>query len=182
MKRLVVSDIFDLAHSIYNNAHHNKEVYAVLFFEEAEALMRELLAYDDVNVGCIEIWDAAFNDYSQEYYVCLDQEMTLWVQKAYDETADNYKGKYLGFEADKVYVDGRANYSIVKAQYNEDCEFIEVTFTDEVCPPHFELDDEEDEPTPDFMTYMRSVDKSLKSEMQKMVDLLDLIVDTMEEE
>lgn len=181
MKRLVVSDMFDLAQSIYNSARHNKEVCAVLFFEEAEALMRELLAFDDVDVGCIDISDAAFNDYAAEYLVVLSPDRTLWIEKAcaYENGSD--KCKYLNFEADKVYVDGRASYSIVKAQENEDCEFIEITFTEDICPPYFEADEDESECDEAIENVNKNIiDYTLKDDIDKLFDALKTFKEIME--
>ena len=143
MKKLVVNDIYDFRDKIYDYANSGKTVYVALFFDAATALMRALLERSNVSVGYIDLDDDGCG-YQKEYYVILDDTLTLSVERAWQ---DDDGGCYLGFAADMLLIDGDASYSIVKAVENSNCTFCELTMEDymlyHICD--YEDDEENDE-------------------------------------
>lgn len=174
MRRIIVEDIFDIAYTMHDCAFvKKKDVCAILFFEQAEALMRELLQYECVSVGALEIENGMFNDYDSEYMVTLTSSLELFVEKILVKD-DNGEDKYLHFEADKVFVDGRASYAVVTAQTNDDCEFFELVFTDED-----EVEDgEHEEPAKEKVEEKKDDDSASKD--CKAGDALDALFDVLE--
>ena len=110
LDKFIYKNIKDLADRIISQSRNKKMVYAVLFYDEASALVKELLKQEDVCISYIDICDPTINGYDKEYYVILTEELELCAEEAYFETNDR-KG-YLGFDADVLYIDGRANSRI----------------------------------------------------------------------
>lgn len=130
MKRIVVSDIFDLASRMLEKVDKCATVSAVLFGEEAFELMRELLSCELISAGCIDIENA--NDYDLEYYVTIEcDDMTLWVEPAWSKGDEHQETGYIKNDTDILYIDGGASYAIVKAQENSNCKIYQVDFRDE---------------------------------------------------
>lgn len=88
-------------------------VYAVLFYNEAKKLLRELLAYDSVSVKTITLEDPWYDGYEKEYYVSLSGDSELRIEKAYHEANVYHDAKYYTIGDAYVYIDEDANSSIV---------------------------------------------------------------------
>lgn len=142
MEKRTFDDIYDLSDLMYNHAVNGKTIYAALFYEEASALIRGLLEYDEVSVRCIDIAEERCGGYNKEYYVILNGDLTLWAEKAWHDKTEFNKASYLYFEADELFIDGAASYAIVKEQGNPSCVTTEVDFNSST--EHYDMDDEED--------------------------------------
>ena len=121
--KFIYHDYSELANSILADCKQKKTVYTILFFDEAVQLIKELLKNEEISIGYLEIQDSYYNGYNMEYYVIVDDELSLCVEEAL--ASDEYhKNKYLSFYADRVYIDGRACSRIVTD--NEISDYIEI--------------------------------------------------------
>ena len=108
MKRLVLSDISELAEYMIGKVAEEFNVTATLFYDDAVALTRELMSYEDIDVGCLEIMTPEYNGYKKEYYVTLSEDNVLAVEPAWKD------GKYLNAEPDLMIIDGDSSHKIVE--------------------------------------------------------------------
>lgn len=106
MKQLKLKNISDLAEYMLEHASDGLNVDAVLFYDDAASLMREILLYD-VDTGYIEIAKSIYAGYTKEYYVTLSDDMVLSVEPAMSD------GKYKTSEPDLMIIDGNASHHIV---------------------------------------------------------------------
>ena len=118
MEKKIFQDAASLAEYMVDNVEHRHYIVATLFFDEAQELLRELLLYDNISIGTIEIEDKLFDDYCGEYYISLTEEYILSVEKAfkYDQ--------YLITEAELMLIDSDASSRIIRI--NSSSDFIEI--------------------------------------------------------
>lgn len=143
MEKRTFECIYNLSDLMYMEAAGGKKVYAAFFYEDATALIRGLLEYDDISISCIDIAEEKCNGYNKEYYVVLDSDLTLWVEEAWQDKTEYNKEGYLYFESDMLFIDGAASYAIVKSQGNSSCECFEVDFEKSIYD--YDTDDEDDD-------------------------------------
>lgn len=148
MRKIKAKSAFEIAVNMLDCAENGKYVYAVLFFDAAVAVMRNLVCYDDVSVFNINLNDPMCNNYNKEYYISLDPEYTLAIDPAWTDKNQYHDAGYLNYDADVVFIDGEAKAKIIdacetKAEMVEldmsDCD-LEDSCEDEDCD---ECDDEE---------------------------------------
>lgn len=150
MKTIKFIDFDEMAYDMMQYAESGKDVTAVLFYEDAGKLMKNLLVYDNVLPGWIELEDVNYNDYDREFYVSLLREegkrFSLFVEKAYKSGLGSNQNKtdYLFCEGDIAYflgdvhssvishVETKRSYEVEIAGRNEDDECEECD--DETCP------------------------------------------------
>lgn len=118
MKSLLFRDAASLAEYMVGNIKNRHYIVAALFFDEAQDLLRELLLYEDIEIGSIEIDSELFDGYCGEYYVSLTDENILSVEKAF------YEDAYLTTEAELMLIDSDASSRILRT--NSSSEFIEI--------------------------------------------------------
>lgn len=140
MDQLCISH-YGLAERMFEDAIQDKNAYAVMFFDDAAELMRELLEFCDVSVGSIECSPSELNGYCKEYYVVLNEHRELYVEPAMNK--DNQK--YLRYEADTLYIDGDASASIIRQNMSDDCACYEIVWGAEEDDEYDDYDDEYDE-------------------------------------
>ena len=115
MERLYIDDFDALANIMHEKALQRKTTYAVLFYDEAIELIRELMVYCDVDVNSIDIAAGDFNGYFKEYVVSLSSDMMLDVEPAWHGANEYVSEGYLWIgSADTIYIDGDASSSILK--------------------------------------------------------------------
>jgi len=114
-------DYVGIASDMFNIASNGKTIYLFTYFDDAVAVMRELLQYNSILVGSIDIAPEKDNWYNKEYYISLSANMTLDVVQAYEED-DSWVG-YIGFVADQVIISKDTNYKtmIEDVNNNEEC-------------------------------------------------------------
>ena len=95
MERLVFNDYKALAECMANAAEQGDTTYAVLFFEDAVGLMKELFRLHDVTVGGIDINQQDYDGYNKEYYISLDGEYQIDIEKAWHDTNEYCDEGYL---------------------------------------------------------------------------------------
>lgn len=103
-----IEDFGDLLYEIA--AEEKATATAVLFYKEARELMKWLLQFDDVKIGCLDLADGG---YEKEYYVTLDDDMFLYVETAYDDSG------YQTVDTEAIFLDGDASAKI--AHINGGC-------------------------------------------------------------
>ena len=90
MKKITINSIEELAEIMHDDAHDGNCVTAILFYDEAIKLMRELMSYDCIIPESFEISPVDFNGYDKEYFVQLGNDMMLAVEKAWRENIPLY--------------------------------------------------------------------------------------------
>lgn len=133
MKNKVFEDFDMLAEYMIDYADEGKVISAVLFYDEAIELMRELLVYEEVEPVLLDISDPKFNGYEQEYYITLTSDYQLCIENAFAN------GVYLTHEADVVLFDGDVNDKVYQACNSDEFDEINVC-EDDICE-HCELKD-----------------------------------------
>lgn len=86
MKKFLIDDLSDVAYAMYENIVEDvcKNVMFVGFYEDASAIIKELLMYDEIIPYNISIEPIEFDNYDKEYYIALDNNFNIWCCKAYD--------------------------------------------------------------------------------------------------
>lgn len=130
MRHLSFIDTEELADYMIDHIEDKHYIVAVLFYEQARDLMKDLLAYADVDCESIEISPEYYNGYADEYYVTLTNEYVLFVEPAKSENT------YLCTDAKLLLIDGDANSRIIDR--NEGSECVEIAFT------YFDEDEDDD--------------------------------------
>ena len=114
-------DYVRIASDMFNIASNGKTIYLFTYFDDAVAVMRELLQYNTILVGGIDIAQKEDDLYEKEYYISVDKNMTIDVEPAYEED-DEWVG-YIGFVADQAIVGKNTDYKtmIEDVNNNEEC-------------------------------------------------------------
>jgi len=140
MRRNFFEDYEELSDYMIDKAQDGLYTVAVLFYDDALGLLRELMRYDDVEVEALDIKPEEYDGYDKEYYVSLADDMVASVEPAY------VGGRYLNAEADLTLIDGGANSAIIKNLPENKCHEIYVGITeDEMEDYDFKLDCDDDE-------------------------------------
>ena len=86
MKKFLINNLSDLAYAMYENIVEDvcKNVMFVGFYEDASAIIKELLIYDEIIPYNISIEPIESDNYDKEYYIALDNNFNIWCCKAYD--------------------------------------------------------------------------------------------------
>lgn len=84
-------------------------IYAFGHYEDIAVLLKELLQYDDIFACNIEL-----NEYSDIYSIVIGEDLGIWIEPMF------VNGKYLGYEADKVYIADDCTTAILKKNENLD--------------------------------------------------------------
>ena len=119
MERIAFAQIADLSEYMINRVEDKEYIVAALFFDDAVELMKNLLLYEEVQVGSIDIADFEYDGYTGEYYVSLLGDYTLCVERALSSE------KYLKTDAALILLDGDVKQAIVEA--NDESECIEIS-------------------------------------------------------
>lgn len=122
MDTLYFLDYMELACYMVDNADDGKAVTAVLFYDDAKELLKELACYEETEIGSIDLHEPEWNGYDKEFYITLDDNLTIWVEEAYHEIEETgFKGYFrFGFENSIALIDGNASSLIVKAAEEND--------------------------------------------------------------
>lgn len=134
MKDLVFTGASEVAEFAYKKAYELEDigcVQVVGFYDKISGVLKEILQYDEVSVGNVELNSADWNGYFKEYYLTIDEDMAVCVEPGY------YKEKeiYLQYEAETLIICDDCNSVIIKNnrhkgaesysyRYDDDCERI----------------------------------------------------------
>lgn len=92
MRKNYFEDYEELADYMVDAVQDEEEYYitAALFYEDAANLAKELLRFENVDIEFFEIEPPEYNNYAREYYVTIDNNLGLSVEKAYNSDKDIY--------------------------------------------------------------------------------------------
>lgn len=127
MRRNYFENHENLCNYIIDKARDGFYSVAVLFYEDAIKLIRELMFYEDITVESLEIAPPKHNGYDKEYYISLTDDLYASVEPAYVD------GRYLNAEADLTLIDSDACYAIIKDLPEKDWYEIYIGATEEEC-------------------------------------------------
>ena len=107
----------DLAEYMGEKALEGKTVTAVLFYEDAKVLLKELACFEDTTIENVEIHEPVYKGYNKEFYVTINDNLCIWVEEAYHEVEETgFKGYYrFGGEDVIALIDSEANSLVIKA-------------------------------------------------------------------
>ena len=117
MKRLHFENMNALAEFMVCGVADKEHIVATLFFDEAKALVKALLQYENIEITAIDMNEPEFDGYCDEYYVSILENHELFVSKAMGD-----KG-YLLTDADIMFISPDASSAIVIR--NDDTDMIE---------------------------------------------------------
>lgn len=121
MKDLVFTDVSEVAEFAYKKAYDLEDigcVQVVGFYEEISDVLKEILQYDEVSVGNIELNSDDWNGYLKEYYLTIDEDMVVCVEPGYYAE----KEIYLQYEAETLIICDDCNSVIIKNNMHEGAE------------------------------------------------------------
>ena len=156
MKTVKFSSIDELAYDMVQHAESGKDITAVMFYEDAGKLLKELLAFSNVKPGFIELEDSAYDGYEKEYYISLISEIdckefSIFVEKAYKSGLGFNRDKtgYLFTDCDIAYLHGEVHSSIIPQIYAKkifEVDFVGgFDFDDKECEKENPFDEKKDE-------------------------------------
>lgn len=108
MRRYYFKNYEELSDYMIDKAQNGFYAVAVLFYEDALRLLRELMFNNDIDVGALDIKPEQYEGYNKEYYVSIADDMVVSVEPAY------VGNRYLDTEADITLIDGSASSTIIK--------------------------------------------------------------------
>ena len=97
----------ELCEYMIDKAQDGFYTVAVLYYADAMKLLAEFMCYDDIKKMFIDIENPEIDNYDREYYISLNGDMELFVEKAY------CNGRYLGTDAMLTLIHGTAHYNAV---------------------------------------------------------------------
>lgn len=121
LKDLVFTDVSEVAEFAYKKAYDLEDigcVQVVGFYEEISDVLKEILQYDEVSVGNIELNSDDWNGYLKEYYLTIDEDMVVCVEPGYYAE----KEIYLQYEAETLIICDDCNSVIIKNNMHEGAE------------------------------------------------------------
>lgn len=123
-------DYAEVAEYITDLAAEGNTVYVAAHYEGARKLVQEIARYVGVEVIALDIEPPEYDGYDKEFYVVLDKEYNLYVEKAWHEANKWHEAGYLMFDADYFLIFGDCNSKIIESPLcDEDgnsCTFIEI--------------------------------------------------------
>lgn len=129
MEKIIFNSYDELASHMFDIANDDGTAYAILFFDDAVQLIKSLLSDDRTTIGGVDIASEEYKGYTKEYFVSLDNEYIVDVQPAWSDECK--EPGYLWFDAEKVYVIGDANSSVIKCIDKAKC--VEIEFDTDEC-------------------------------------------------
>lgn len=102
MRRFFIETFEDLADTMYKMASERKTSCAVLDFDDAEKLIRELLMFDRIQIKCID-----FCSDDNEFYVSVTSDFELYVEQV------KIDDQYVTDESDCIFLGGNVNSKIL---------------------------------------------------------------------
>lgn len=125
MEIINFTDYAELGQYLYDSASKNKNIGIVLFKKDIVYLLRQLMEYDEIDLGHIEIKEEFEDSYSKEYYLIIDEDLSVTVKPVYEENTNNI----IPCDSDIILFDGDVNSKI--AIENDNCIQIEISVTKE---------------------------------------------------
>lgn len=124
-KELIVDDIEELVATVMSDVENIDIAYRIIAkYEEASAIVKELLQYEETSAYHLEIWDEGWDGYDKEFLITIDSTLAILCEPLYQD------GDYLSYDSDKVFImDGCSQKSVADC---EDDVVTIVTYSDSV--------------------------------------------------
>ena len=170
MDRILFSNYSDLEDYMIEHAEEGKMVYAVLFYDDATKLAKELLKHDVTEIKNITLHEADYDNYDKEFYVCLDSDMWIDISEAYHGDLKYHKaGYYIYGDPDAIgLISEDADFRVVNA--GDGCSYMaEIKIGEEdkelhdLCKTYYNAKDDE----------TKTIDEMLKDEFKDMERFTD---------
>ena len=154
----------DLAEFMVKIALEDITVCAVVFYEDAIKLLKELAKYDESTIESVELTNPLYKGYDKEYYVFVDTDLSISVDEAWHDTNEYHEAGYLTFGGHNTvtFVHGDADAKVLKAVGES------VTFEIEI------LDEQECENDNDCENEDEAKFEEVKTEQPEVINLLDV--------
>ena len=129
MKRFLVNDLSEVAYMMYNAVTEDgiEDVVFVGLYDDAVAVMKTLLMFDDTIPYHVTVKPECFEGYDKEYYVTLRDDMNIWCEKAYDMDDECY----LMDDTECVFIADDCNSAILKEINCNENNMYEVAYVDD---------------------------------------------------
>lgn len=107
-KELIVDDVEELVSTVMSDTENIDIAYRIIAkYEEASAIVKELLQYEETSVYHLEIWNENWDGYDKEFLITIDDTLAVLCEPLYQD--DNY----LSYDSDKVFImDGCSQKSV----------------------------------------------------------------------
>ena len=134
MNRFLIEDLSEVACAMYDSIVDDciDDVTFVGCYDDAVAIIKELLMFDEILPYDIELEPVEMDNYDMEFYVTLDDELNIWCCKAYDV---EHK-RYLYTDTDRLFIADDCSSAILKEIGCDEDSMYEVsydTFGDDEC-------------------------------------------------
>lgn len=131
MERKFFKNHKELADFMFRTSQDGLYTVAVLFYDDAMHVTRELLGNKETIPEAIEIKPQEYNGYDREYYVSITEDMIVSAEPAY------CSNRYLRADADLTLLDGSISAEIINYVDSDSCIEVAIGFDD-----GFEYEDE----------------------------------------
>ena len=93
MESIKFNDYVEFAKYLYNLVLSGKAVAVTAFGNEISILAKSLLSQHEVKLGYVNSFDNSdYTDYKREYYLALDTNMELSIERVFDDDNRMFKG------------------------------------------------------------------------------------------
>ena len=112
-KELIIDDIEELVSTIMSDVDNIEIGYRIIAkYEEASAIVKELLQYEETSAYYLEIWND-WDGYDKEFLITVDSSLAILCEPLYQD------GDYLSYDSDKVFImDGCSQKSVADCEDN----------------------------------------------------------------
>lgn len=114
MRKIVFSSYAELVDNMMDVANDGGTAYAICFFDDAKAVVKELLSREETEIAGINISEPNYCGYNKEYYISIDGDFLVDVEPAWHDKNEHNDAGYLWYDCEAVYVVGDANSASIK--------------------------------------------------------------------
>lgn len=129
-EKIIFNSYTELVDRMMEVANDGGTAYTICFFEDAKAIIKELLSREGTQIASLNISEQSYCGYNKEYFISIDGDMLIDVEPAWHDKNEFHDAGYLWFDAEKVFVVGEANSAVIKCIDNEKWFEIEFDFSD----------------------------------------------------
>ena len=132
MERIIFDSYEELAIELLSNAGEEINVCAVMFYDGARKLLKELLMFENVQISDIDLSSIEQSGYAKEYIISVENRSVsvspAWADKCHTSFQDEPlpAGYFTIDEFQFVYLDGDVNSKILKSIKGAICKEFEV--------------------------------------------------------
>ena len=165
----------DLAECMFELVEETKDiVYAVVFYDDAKQLLKELGYIEETVFSNINLEDPEWTEYNKEYYVTIDKDYEISVEPAWHEKSEWRDACYFGACDGIALIHSDANSKILEVL--DDCECYEFSIDDDSecdgrCEECAIFDDDDEDPECDFADILECVIDNLPEIIERAIIL-----------